>query len=1191
MKKIVFLALFIIVTTLSIDAQIVNIPDANFKAVLVADPNIDTSGDGEIQIGEAVGYTGGIYAFGQSISDLTGIDAFSSITLLNVNDNQLQSLDVSNNSALENLLCDNNQLTSLDISSNGALKSLFCENNLLNGLDVSNHIALEDLYCSGNQLINLNASNCTALTMLRCWNNQLTSLNVSNCTALVTLRCYENQLSNLDVSNYTSLETIDCHNNQLSNLNVSNCISLLELNCWDNQLNNIDVSTNTALQTLDIMDNQLTSINVTGNTALTGLFIDDNLLTNIDVSNNLSLLYLSFENNQLVNIDVSNNIALDDLNCSFNPLISLNISSNTALANLVCQGISLTSLDVTFNTGLTSLYCENNLLASLDISNNTALKDLSCSNNQLTSLDVSNNVDLEELYCNNNQLTNLNIKNGNNINLTGFDATNNPNLTCIQVDDVAFMNTNYAGSKDAGANYSLDCKIIEITISNVIENNTTFPTPLVLWHGISNTPAPVIKLCADGSKATRIVIINKTGINSNDIRFRMVNDPNELYPDSLGRFTITQAIVDTIYATFEHPKFLSATVGLNRVDSFRIFDINNPFTSLYTIPVNIYRAPVIMVHGLWGSEESFEKMEDSLDLSGLYPAILTENSDYFGWNNKSFDHNKSVVPSAINFIFNKLRNDSFSTGKVDIITHSMGGLLARGYLQSNAYQLKQDIHKFIPLNAPQSGSQIGNLMTNTISNTAHMAQFIALLFANPNTHFLDIYGGAVEDLAINSNAMQLLNDTANLAKGHVPTHAICTEASVNNYTGNFIHLLPGFYRAFALAAQLSTQLCLDYLFVNQQNDFAVSIPSQSGGLLPSAVSLFNSQMHIGSTENGSIQAETLKALNTNSADSIYFNQNGFSPVPQQTNYKQPNIADIDPLNQIIPGSLLINSPIAGQYFNPGDVISVDITSTNGINRILFVGANFDDKAYVVDTNMSNVIVNYIIPQNAFGKIKLIAFGYDTSGLIGFDTLQININQTATLDSFICNEDTIRVQVNNIKNMSLKAYFSNGYNYHVNNSNGVQYQIADTSLVKLFQSDILWGKQVGTTSIAMTYLGQTITLPLVVFPEDTTIHIDTTFAPTTIREIYYNTRKAHFLEIYPNPTNGIFNIKFDTNIGEEITVEIFDQLGKKVLLKKEKATGKIYLKELNLKDYYSGLYYIKVTTKHSSYGGRVTLANY
>jgi hypothetical protein len=53
------------------------------------------------------------------------------------------------------------------------------------------------------------------------------------------------------------------------------------------------------------------------------------------------------------------------------------------------------------------------------------------------------------LNCSNNSLTSLNVQNGQNGNLTIFNATNNPSLYCIRVDDPAYMAANWSGGKDA----------------------------------------------------------------------------------------------------------------------------------------------------------------------------------------------------------------------------------------------------------------------------------------------------------------------------------------------------------------------------------------------------------------------------------------------------------------------------------------------------------------------------------------------------------------------------------------------------------------------------------------------------------------------------------------------------------------------------------------------------------------------
>jgi len=156
------------------------------------------------------------------------------------------------------------------------------------------------------------------------------------------------------------------------------------------------------------------------------------------------------------------------------------IEAFTALSYLFCYNNSLTSLDVTQNTALTRLYCYNNSLTSLDVIQNTALTRLYCQSNSLTSLDLSQNTVLAELSCGSNLLESLNVANGNNSNMTGgsgsFNAIGNSNLTCIQVDDIAWSTTNWTNI-DAGVSFSTNCVSLGINeqVNNI--NLSIYPNP------------------------------------------------------------------------------------------------------------------------------------------------------------------------------------------------------------------------------------------------------------------------------------------------------------------------------------------------------------------------------------------------------------------------------------------------------------------------------------------------------------------------------------------------------------------------------------------------------------------------------------------------------------------------------------------------------------------------------------------
>ena len=250
----------------------VYIPDANFKAYLVGNSAINTNGDGDIQVSEANSFSGIIVCSNLNISDLTGFEAFTVLTYLNCEGNQLSILDVSQNTALTYLNCEDNQLTSLDLSNNTALIESKCQGNQLTSLDVSQNSALTTLNCRSNQLTSLDVSQNSALTSLNCYGNQFISLDVSQNTALQYLHCYFNQLTSLDVSQNTALMKLDCYSNQLTSLDVSHNLALTDLNCKNNQLTSLDVRN---VNNININHSSYPGFKTENNPNLTCIDVDD----------------------------------------------------------------------------------------------------------------------------------------------------------------------------------------------------------------------------------------------------------------------------------------------------------------------------------------------------------------------------------------------------------------------------------------------------------------------------------------------------------------------------------------------------------------------------------------------------------------------------------------------------------------------------------------------------------------------------------------------------------------------------------------------------------------------------------------------------------------------------------------------------------------------------------------------------
>jgi len=271
MKKIYLL--LVVFVSVGVNAQIINIPDVNFKNRLLASvpdsqPNyyliaadingedmlVDANNDGEIEVDEALAvYRLKVQGSNNvnsptDISDLTGIEYFKNLVELNCADNMLTTLDVS---ALTNLLyfrCDRNSLSNLNVSGLTKLITFYYGSNHLQNVDYTG-MDLYELSCENNQITNLDVSNLPNLRVLFCGYNLLQDLDLRNLTGLRSLNCAQTQLTELDLSYTRSFIGLNANDNpflkrintksgrvfesnDVANFRVENCPSLMYL-CAD----------------------------------------------------------------------------------------------------------------------------------------------------------------------------------------------------------------------------------------------------------------------------------------------------------------------------------------------------------------------------------------------------------------------------------------------------------------------------------------------------------------------------------------------------------------------------------------------------------------------------------------------------------------------------------------------------------------------------------------------------------------------------------------------------------------------------------------------------------------------------------------------------------------------------------------------------------------------------------------------
>ncbi|MBF7091692.1 T9SS type A sorting domain-containing protein [Flavobacterium sp. ALJ2] len=469
-----YILLFALCFFASVNAQIINFPDANFKAKLLQastsnqialDSNgisikIDTNNNNEIEVSE-VEKVASLNVTASQINSLEGISTFLNLKTLQCGFNSLKSLDLKSLTNLQYLKCEHNLLTTLEINGLSQLRGLAFDWNQITSLNTNGLTKVETITCEYNRLKELDLSLLQNLLTLNCnFNSDLTTLKVAGLTKLKSLDCKLLKLSSLEVKNLTALERLnctgsfttgtldlsglpnlswlDCSSNNFTSLDLSNLSKLKYLDCGLNKLTSLDASNLKNLTKLLCWRNELTSLNVKGLALLESLNFSENKLTSFTGTGLTKIKSLDLRRNKLTSLDVSLSTSLESLFCSENLLTTLNITGLNNLKMLYCNNNKLTNLDVTGASKVSTVYCNNNLLNNINVANSTSLTELYIDTNQLSTIDLTGLTNLSILSCSANKFADINILGLKN--LTEFYCTNNA-LTKIDLTGLTKLST------------------------------------------------------------------------------------------------------------------------------------------------------------------------------------------------------------------------------------------------------------------------------------------------------------------------------------------------------------------------------------------------------------------------------------------------------------------------------------------------------------------------------------------------------------------------------------------------------------------------------------------------------------------------------------------------------------------------------------------------------------------------------
>ncbi|MCB9202797.1 MAG: T9SS type A sorting domain-containing protein [Flavobacteriales bacterium] len=233
MKSVVLIFSFLFTSFLF--SQIVNIPDANFKAKLLeadvtntiakdADGNnlkIDTNNDGEIQEDEAENIEI-LNVSGSSISDLVGIEFFINLVTLDCSSNNLTSLNISKNINLVTLVCFRNNLFLINFVNNPKLEYIIIYANNFEELNINNLPMLKH-FQGGDGVKKINFSGSNNIEKLDIEYSELSEFNFSQFTKLKELVFWNNLfIETINLSNLKFLESVNIGFKNFRNLILKN---------------------------------------------------------------------------------------------------------------------------------------------------------------------------------------------------------------------------------------------------------------------------------------------------------------------------------------------------------------------------------------------------------------------------------------------------------------------------------------------------------------------------------------------------------------------------------------------------------------------------------------------------------------------------------------------------------------------------------------------------------------------------------------------------------------------------------------------------------------------------------------------------------------------------------------------------------------------------------------------------------